>query len=73
MLTLGYVEEVLIDFREIIGAHSGENMAEIVWETMERYGLIGKVCTYVIQRQLFSEFTIRLWLLLRITQQIMTL
>jgi hypothetical protein len=37
------VEELLIDFRELIGPHSGENMAEAVWATMELYGLVGKV------------------------------
>ena len=26
-------EELLIDFRELIGEHSGENMAEAVWAT----------------------------------------
>ena len=36
-------EELLIDFRELIGEHSGENMAEAVWATMELYSLIGKV------------------------------
>jgi hypothetical protein len=36
-------EELLIDFRELLGEHSGENMAEAVWATMELYGLIGKV------------------------------
>jgi hypothetical protein len=37
------IEELLIDFRELIGEHSGENMAEAVWVTMELYGLVGKV------------------------------
>ena len=37
-------EELLIDFRELIGEHSGENMAEAIWQTMELYGLIGRVC-----------------------------
>jgi len=37
------VEEVLIDFREIIGEHSGENLAHAVWETLELYGLQGRV------------------------------
>ncbi|KAF8227880.1 hypothetical protein L208DRAFT_1294647 [Tricholoma matsutake] len=37
------VEELLIDFWELIGPLSGENMAEAVWATMELYGLIGKV------------------------------
>lgn len=36
-------EELLIDFREIIGEHSGENMASEVWKTMELYGLVGRV------------------------------
>ena len=37
------IEELLIDFQELIGEHSGENMAKAVWATMELYGLIGKV------------------------------
>jgi hypothetical protein len=37
------VEELLIDFQELIGEHSGENMAEIVWKTLKDYGLIGRV------------------------------
>jgi hypothetical protein len=46
--TLGFladqaVEEVLIDFQEIIGEHSGENLAHTVWETLELYGLKGHV------------------------------
>jgi len=36
-------EELLIDFWELIGEHSGKNMAEAIWATMELYGLIGKV------------------------------
>jgi hypothetical protein len=36
-------EELLIDFRELIGEHSGENMAEAVWETLKRYGLENRV------------------------------
>jgi hypothetical protein len=39
-----FAEELLIDFRELIGQHSGENMAEAVWATMELYGLVGKAC-----------------------------
>lgn len=47
-LSTGYhvnirTEELLIDFRELIGEHSGENMAEAVWATLEMYGLVGKV------------------------------
>jgi len=37
------LEELLIDFRELQGEHSGENMAEAVWETLKQYGLIGQV------------------------------
>jgi hypothetical protein len=36
-------EELLIDFRELIGSHSGENMAEAIWETLDLYGLKGRV------------------------------
>lgn len=41
-------EECLIDFRELIGEHSGENMAAAVWETVEKFGLIGRVGISVI-------------------------
>ena len=34
------LEELLIDFRELQGEHSGENMAEAVWETLKQYDLI---------------------------------
>ena len=37
------IEELLIDFRELVGEHSGENMAEAVWETLKRYGIEGRV------------------------------
>ncbi|KAJ7112850.1 hypothetical protein C8R43DRAFT_829099, partial [Mycena crocata] len=38
----GKLEECLIDFRELIGTHSGENMAAAVWETVEKFGLKGR-------------------------------
>lgn len=38
-----HLEEILIDFREIVGQHSGENLAEGVWETLQMYGLLKKV------------------------------
>jgi len=47
-------EELLIDFRELIGEHSGENMAEAVWATMELYGLVGKVRFQASHRQLIN-------------------
>jgi len=34
---------MLIDFHELVGGHSGENMAEAVWQTLETYGLLGRV------------------------------
>ena len=33
-------EELLIDFQELAGEHSGVNMAEAMWETMKQYNLI---------------------------------
>ena len=36
-------EELLLDFREIIGEHSKENMAAAVWETLVAYGIGEKV------------------------------
>ncbi|KAJ7852892.1 hypothetical protein B0H14DRAFT_3136986 [Mycena olivaceomarginata] len=43
VLTLAITtEESLIDFRELIGQHSGENMAAAIWETVEMSGLLGR-------------------------------
>jgi hypothetical protein len=36
-------EETMIDFRELVGEHSGDNMAEAVWETHTTYSLNGRV------------------------------
>ncbi|KAJ7314175.1 hypothetical protein DFH08DRAFT_716865 [Mycena albidolilacea] len=41
-------EECLIDFRELVGQHSGENMATEVWEALERFGLIGRIIALVM-------------------------
>jgi hypothetical protein len=49
-------EELLIDFAEIQGEHSGENMAQTVWETMELYGLKG----FVRDNILFFSYTVYL-------------
>lgn len=38
-----FLEELLIDFRELIGQHSGENMASVVWSTLETYNIQDKV------------------------------
>jgi hypothetical protein len=40
-----FTEELLIDFRELLGEHSGENIAEAVWETLVMYGIEGRVVT----------------------------
>ncbi|GBE83702.1 hypothetical protein SCP_0507580 [Sparassis crispa] len=37
------LEEVMIDFREVIGEHSGENLVEVVWQTIKMYGLKGRI------------------------------
>ncbi len=39
----GKLEETLIDFRELLGEHSGVNMADAVWETIKKFGLEGRV------------------------------
>jgi hypothetical protein len=36
-------EELLIDFQQSIGDHSGESMAELVCNTLQNYGLTGRV------------------------------
>lgn len=36
-------EKLLIDFCELIGKHTGENMAKAVWETLTLYALHEKV------------------------------
>jgi len=46
LIFLLFTEELLIDFWEMIGEHSGKNMAHAVFETMEAYGLVGRVCTF---------------------------
>ena len=38
------LEETLIDFKELTGKHSGDNMADAVWGTLELYGISDKVC-----------------------------
>jgi len=38
------IEELLINFCELVGEHLGENMAQAVFETLSLYGLKGQVC-----------------------------
>ncbi|PBK84522.1 hypothetical protein ARMGADRAFT_943433, partial [Armillaria gallica] len=35
----GKLGESLIDFHELIGEHSGDNMAEAVWAMLKAFGL----------------------------------
>ena len=39
------VRRLLIDFCELVGEHSGKNMAEVVWESLVPYGIHGHVTT----------------------------
>ena len=41
-----YLEELLIDFQELLGEHSGENMADVVWNTLCNYGIENRVRFY---------------------------
>ena len=58
-------EELLIDFCELIGTHSGINMAEAVWLTMVLYGLEGQVGDPPNRSSLCTEYFLlcRFWLL----------
>ncbi|KAF7333142.1 Transposase-like protein [Mycena venus] len=51
----GKLEECLIDFRELVGQHSGENMAAAVWKTVEDFGLKGRVISPVL-RDIVAEY-----------------
>jgi hypothetical protein len=54
VLQIGFTEELLIDFRELVGEHSGENMAEVVWETLNQYSLVGRVRFIPLQLTLYA-------------------
>lgn len=43
------LHEVVLDFCEVVGEHSGENLADIVWRTIELYGLQNKVRLYLLK------------------------
>ena len=47
----GQLEELLIDFRELEGEHSGANLAEATWQTL---------CTYGIEHRVYFFPTIRM-------------
>lgn len=45
------LEEILIDFHELISEHTGANMAAVVYETITSLGLQGRVrtpCCFVL-------------------------
>ncbi|KAF5362633.1 hypothetical protein D9758_009592 [Tetrapyrgos nigripes] len=42
------LEEILIDFKELIGEHSGNNMSEAVWDTLSSYGIQDKIMAFVM-------------------------
>jgi hypothetical protein len=46
MIFISLLEELLIDFQELIGEHSGENMAEAVWTMLELYSHGRQVSIY---------------------------
>lgn len=49
------VGELLIGFRELHGQHSGENMAEVVWETLHMFGLTKKVDRIIADHVLLAR------------------
>jgi hypothetical protein len=50
---------VLIDFRELHGSHTGENLADVVWETLEKYGIALKVIAIVCDNASNNETMMR--------------
>ncbi len=43
------IEELLIDFRELEGKHSGANMVEATWETLTCFGIKTQVCYEILK------------------------
>jgi hypothetical protein len=48
-------EQLLIDFCELVGEHLGENMAEVVWKTLEMYGLLGWVIAFIMDNAMNND------------------
>lgn len=46
----------MLDFRELIGDHSGDNMAEVVWATLHEYGLTNRVRSAVPKSSSFQNY-----------------
>jgi L-ribulose-5-phosphate 3-epimerase UlaE len=57
----GQLEELLIDFREMDGAHTGANMAEATWDTLTRFGLENRVSEVKISCMYFTLTAHRSW------------
>lgn len=63
LINLTSLEELLIDFCELEGEHSGANMAEAVWETLVCFGIENQVgCTTITRGTVPNTTTCRLWL-----------
>ncbi|KAN0131304.1 Ribonuclease H-like domain containing protein [Lactarius tabidus] len=45
---VGQLEELLINFRELEGEHSGANMAEAVWETLVCFGIENQIMAFML-------------------------
>jgi hypothetical protein len=43
LVFISFSEECLIDFRELIGEHSGLNMANAVWTCLDEYKITHRV------------------------------
>jgi len=44
-------EESHIDFRKLLGHHTGENLADAVWDTLRTFGIQGKVSIIIFLMQ----------------------
>jgi len=45
------IEELLIDFHELEGEHSGANMAQVTWDTLTSFGIENWVCCHLLKHQ----------------------
>jgi hypothetical protein len=52
-------EEVLVDFREIIGEHSGKNLADIVWQIISMYNIQDKVSFWSVSCLVLIDYLSR--------------
>ncbi|KAF8157948.1 hypothetical protein B0H34DRAFT_634360, partial [Crassisporium funariophilum] len=52
-------KEVVIDFKELIGEHTGENMADIVWATLKLYKIENKIIAFVMDNATNNDTMLR--------------